>query len=191
MTEFTCSKCDICLINNHKPLIGDGNLNANVMFIARNPSTFEIKNNIPLINKDGMLFQRYLDLFNFSRDIIYITNSVKCRTPGHRYPTDQEIYNCREYLDNEVRHINPKIIVLLGETALRSYFKLAFTGTTVNINDINAKYMIHNGRVILFMINPAHAVNSASNRLALYNAFLSLLSLYKIINPGHTVNFNL
>lgn len=191
MSDFTCSLCDICSINNHRPLLGDGNLDANIMFVTRNPSAFEVKNNIPLISKDGLLFQRYLDLFNFSRDIIYITNAVKCRTPGHRYPTDQELYNCREYLDNEIKHINPKIIVLMGDTALRSYFKLAFTGINVSINHVNAKYMIHNGRVILFMINPAHALNGVDNRIAIYNSFLSLLYLYRIINPAHSINFNL
>lgn len=191
MTEFTCSKCDICLINNHTPITGDGNLNANIMFITRNPNAFEMKHNIPLINKEGLLFQRYLDLFNFSRDLIYITNSVKCKTPGHRYPTDQEIYNCREYLTNEIKHVNPKILIIIGETALRSYFNLEFTGTTVNIHEINAKYMVHNGRVVLFMIHPSHAMNSQYNRIELYKAFLSLFALYKIINPAHTVNFNL
>ena len=188
MSDFTCSLCDICLLNNHHPIIGDGNLNANIMFVSRNPTSFELKNNIPLISKDGMLFQRYLDFFNFSRDIIYITNAAKCKTPGHRYPTDIELFNCRGYLDNEIRHVNPKIIVLMGDTALRSYFKLFFTNVSVSINDINAKYMIHNGRIILFMIAPAHAINSSINRIAIYNAFLSLLSLYRVINPGHRTN---
>ena len=191
ITEFICSKCDICAINNHRPVIGDGNLNANMMFITRNPSALEFKRNIPMISKDGLLFQRYLDLFNFSRDLVFITNSIKCKTPGHRYPSDTELYNCREYLDNEIRHVNPKIIVLLGDTALRSYFKLAFTDKNVHAENLNGKYMVHNNRVILFMINPMQAVNSSAKRVDLYNAFLSLLSLYRVVNPAHTINFNL
>jgi len=79
----------------------------------------------------------------------------------------------------------------MGDTALRSYFKLAFTNVTVSINHLNAKYMIHNGRVILFMISPAHAINSSVNRVAIYNSFISLLYLYRVINPSHIINFNL
>jgi uracil-DNA glycosylase family 4 len=191
MTEFTCSKCDICVLNNHHPLIGDGNLDANIMFISRNPSAFEMKNDIPLYSKDGMLFQKYLDLFNFSRDLVYITNAIKCRTPGHRYPTDQEIYNCYEYLDNEIKNVNPKIIVLLGDTTIRAYFKLAFKNLSVHSDTLNAKYMIHNGRIILFMIHPAHGLNSIYVRTDIYKAFLTLLSLYRYINPAHQINFNL
>lgn len=191
MTEFNCSKCDICLINNHKPIIGDGNTNANIMFIARNPSAYELKNNIPLYSKDGLLFQRYLELFNFDRNLIYITNAVKCKTPAHRYPTDIELHNCREYLDTEIKEVNPKIIVLLGDTALRSYFKLTHSVINVHINSLNGKYMIHNGRVILFMIAPYHALNSIVNRYAIYYSFLSLLSLYRIINPAHKTNINI
>ena len=65
MEQFICVKCDICTANNYTPLIGDGNLNANIMIVTKNPNSFEIKNNIPLVDKSGMLFQSYLDLFNF------------------------------------------------------------------------------------------------------------------------------
>lgn len=190
MNEFTCSKCDICNLNNHKPLLGDGNLDANIMFISRNPSKFEVKNDIPLINKDGMLFQSYLDLFNFNRDLIYVTNAVKCRTPGHRYPTDTEIYNCREYLELEIKRVSPKIIVLMGLTALRSYFHLAFTTINIHIDTLNAKYMIYNGRIIIFMIHPSYGLYSTANRIQIFNAFKTLVDMFRIINPGHTVNFN-
>lgn len=191
MNDFTCSKCDICLANNHHPLLGDGNLNANIMFINRNPNSFELKNNIPLISKEGLLFQNYLDLFNFSRDLIYITNAVKCKTPGHRYPTDIEIFNCNEYLDNEIKNINPRIIVLLGDTAIRSYFKLAFTNLTIHIDSLNAKYMIHKDRIILFMVSPHSAYFSFMGRVAMYHAFQSLTYLYRIINPSHTLNITM
>lgn len=188
MIPDTCTKCDICLINKYHPSKGDGNIDANIMFITSNPSTFEAKIDIPLTSKDGLLFQEYLDLFNFHRDDIYITNAVKCRTPNHRLPTDREIYNCREYLDIEVAKVNPRIIVLLGDTAIRSYFKLAFTTLNLSIDSLNAKYISYEGRVIVFMIHPAHGVTSINVRTDIYNAFLTLLRLYKIINPAHTTN---
>lgn len=178
-------------MNNNTPIQGDGNLDANIMFIARNPSAYEMKNNIPLISKDGELFQKYLDLFNFSRDMIYITNAVKCRTPGHRYPTDIELMHCRDLLENEIKNVNPKIIVLLGDTAIRSYFKLYHRTLMIHAKELNAKYMIHNERVILFMENPAHGLTSIYVRYNIYYAFLTLLDLYQIINPAHSVNFNL
>lgn len=190
MREFSCSLCDICLINDHKPLLGDGSLDANIMFVSRNPSAFEMKNNIPMISKDGMFFQEYLDLFNFSRDEVYITNAVKCKTPNRRYPSDIEIYNCRQYLMNEINHINPKIIVLVGNTAIKSYFGLAFTNLPVTAEQLNGTYMIHNGRVILFMIHPSHAMTTYNSRLALFVSFLQLTNLYRIINPAHITNIN-
>jgi DNA polymerase len=177
-------------MNNHIPIQGDGNLDAHIMFIARNPSAKEVNNNIPLISKDGMLFQKYLDLFNFSRDRVYITNAAKCRTPSHRYPTDVELMHCRDLLENEIKNVNPKIIVLLGDTAMRSYFKLYYRNLSIHIKDLNGQYMIHNGRVIVFMIAPYHALNSIYVRYDIYRAFLTLLNLYRIINPAHCTNFN-
>lgn len=189
MEEFICTRCDICKLNSCRPIIGDGNLDANIMFITRNPSAYEVKNNIPLYSKNRMLFQEYLDLFNLNRDLIYIANAVKCRTPGSRYPTDTELFNCREYLNKEIVEVNPKIIVLLGDTAIRSYFKLYFNVLSIHINDLNAKYIIHNNKVILFMIHPYHGLNSINIRKSIFNAFNMLLNLYRTINPTHTPNF--
>lgn len=189
MNQFTCSKCDICLLNNHLPMIGDGNLDANIMFVTRNPNNLEMKNNIPLFDKAGMLFQDYLNLFNFSRDLIYITNAVKCRTPGNRLPTDKKIYNCQNYLQDEINEIKPKIVVLLGDTAIRTYFKLAYSILSMHSDELNSKYIVDNNRIILFMIHPNYALYSNENRIAMFNSFKTLLTLYRIINPGHTVNF--
>jgi DNA polymerase len=191
MSEFTCSKCDICILNNHHPIIGDGNLDANIMFITRNPSAFEVKNNVPLINKEGMLFQKYLDLFNFSREDIYITHAVKCKTPGHRIPVDKEIVNCYEHLDKEISTVNPKIIVLIGETAIRAYFKLAYTNKHVDIFSLNAKSTIHNDRVIIFMLTPSYGLGSMQGKELIYQAFITLLNEYRKINPLHEININI
>lgn len=189
--EFICSKCDLCTLNNHHPMIGDGNLDANIMFVSRNPTAFEMKNNVPLFSKDGMLFQQYLDLFNFHRDMIYVTNAVKCRTPGNRHPTELEISNCYTHLDAEIKTVNPKIIVLMGNTAIRTYFKLAHTNIIINTNSIAGKYMIHNKRIILFMIHPSFALNSVMYRTNLFYSFVTLLQLYREIHPAHNINFTL
>lgn len=191
MNSFTCTKCDICIANDYTPLIGDGNLNANIMFVTKNPSTFEIKNNVPLVDRSGLLFQRYLDLFNFSRDIVYITNCVKCRTPGNRLPTDREIYNCRDYLEQEIIEVKPKLIMLLGNTAIRSYFKLAYTVLGITAEELNANYMIHDNKIIVFSIHPINGLYYPEARKALFNSFMTLVKLYRIINPGHSINIQL
>lgn len=191
MSEFTCSKCDICILNNHHPIIGDGNLDANIMFITRNPSAFDKKNNVPLVNKEGMLFQKFLDLFNFSRDLIYITNAVKCKTPGYRIPLDREIANCYEHLDNDIKTVNPKIIVLMGEVAIRAYFKLAYINIIIDMLYLNAKSVIANGRTIIYMIPPVYGLSNANGLNLIYQAFVTLTKEYRIINPLHETNMNI
>jgi len=189
--EFTCSRCDICTINNHTMMNGDGNENANIMFITRNPSSFEKKNNVPMIDKEGMLFQKYLDLFNFSREEVYITYAVKCKTPGHRIPTDKEIANCYIQLDYELDIVKPKIVVLIGEVAIRAYFKLAYTNKNVDILSLNARTIIHNDRVIVFMVTPSYGLCNVQGRELIYEAFTTLLIEYRKINPLHETNINI
>ena len=191
MSDFTCSKCDICILNNHHPIIGDGNLDANIMFITRNPSAFDKKNNIPLVNREGMLFQKFLDLFNFSRDLVYITNAVKCKTPGHRIPVDKEIANCYDHLDNDIKTVNPKIIVLMGEVAVKAYFKLAYTNKVIDILHLNAKSVNTDDRIIIYMVPPIYGLSTVNGKQLIYHAFVTLLREYRIINPLHEINFNI
>lgn len=184
-----CTKCDICIHSNFKPLHGDGYLDAAIMFVNRNPTALEHKKDIPLISVNGLVFQQFLELFNFSRDKIYITNAVKCKTPSNRFPTAIEIDNCRDYLQIEIDRVNPKIIVLIGESAIRSYFKVPYI--PINDQTLNGKYVVHNGRIIIFMSNIAHGVTSVYVRTNMYNAFLTLLRLYRVFNPYHSTNCSL
>ena len=186
-----CTKCDICIHSNFKPLHGDGYLDAAIMFVSRNPTALEHKKDIPLISVNGLVFQQFLDLFNFNRDTIYITNAVKCKTPSNRVPTETEIVNCNNYLQIEINKVNPKIIVLIGDVAIKSYFNLTFKNISINDQYLNGKYVVHNGRIIIFMANIAHGVTSVYVRTNMYRAFLTLLRLYRVFNPFHTTNCSL
>lgn len=187
----TCSRCDICTMNNHTLMEGDGNKNANIMFIARNPTAFEKKHNVPLIDKEGELFQKFMDLFNFSREEVYITYAVKCKTPCHRVPNDREIANCYLHLDYDLLVVKPKIVVLIGEVAIKAYLKLAYTNKDVDILKLNAKSIIHDGRVVIFMMTPSYGLTDIHGREFLYEAFVTLLNEYRKINPLHETNINI
>lgn len=185
---ITCTLCDICSNNNHHPNLGDGNPTAQIIFIGRNPTYQERKSGIPQMNKAGLLFQKYLDMFNINRDDIYITDSVKCKTPNDRHPNECEIKNCRSKLEEELLTINPKIIVLLGTTALRSYFNIFDNTNQINIKNLQSKHIIHKNRIIIFAYHPSYIYKYENYRIDMYKMFVKLTHLIRVYKPWHQTN---
>lgn len=97
-----------------------GNPNADLMFIGEGPGADEDEQGIPFVGRAGKLMNQALKGIGIDRNDIYIANIVKCRPPGNRNPEKEEALACLDYLRNQVLVIKPKIIVLLGNVALKN-----------------------------------------------------------------------
>jgi len=118
-----CFKCE--LGKTRKNLVfSDGNPDAKVMLIGEGPGRQEDETGIPFVGRAGKLLDQILLSQNITREKdIYICNTVKCRPPENRVPTEDEMSACRIYLDAQIQLIRPKIILLAGSTAVRSILK--------------------------------------------------------------------
>lgn len=114
-----CNKCPLCH-NRNKIVLGEGNKNAVIMFIGEGPGADEDVQGRPFIGKAGQLMNKAFEALDIHREEVYITNIVKCRPPQNRVPDKVEANACMNYLRNQVILIKPKIIVLLGSTALKN-----------------------------------------------------------------------
>lgn len=114
-----CKKCKLCN-NRNNIVLGEGNKNAKVMFIGEGPGADEDIQGQPFVGKAGQLMNKAFEALDIDRKEIYITNIVKCRPPQNRVPDQEEANACMDYLRNQVILIKPKIIVLLGSTALKN-----------------------------------------------------------------------
>lgn len=97
----------------------DGNLDSEVLFIGEGPGFHEDQQGIPFVGAAGQLLDRLLDEVGLDRTQVAIVNVVKCRPPGNRDPQPDEIEACKPYLDAQIGHMNPKVIVTLGNFATR------------------------------------------------------------------------
>ena len=111
-----CKKCKLheTRINT---VFGEGSANAKVMIIGEAPGKDEDISGKPFVGRAGKLLTEILSSINLERNDIFITNTVKCRPPENRNPHDDEIKSCSGYLDEQIKLINPKVIVLLGKIA--------------------------------------------------------------------------
>jgi DNA polymerase len=113
-----CEKCRLREERN-KYVIGEGSLDAKIMFVGEGPGRDEDREGRPFVGRAGQLLDKILDSVNISRNEIYITNVVKCRPPKNRDPRQDEIKACFPYLTSQISLINPKIIVTMGNFATK------------------------------------------------------------------------
>ncbi len=119
MLEDACRSCERCGLcqTRHNVVFGVGPKDADVMFIGEGPGEQEDLQGEPFVGPAGKLLDDMLSIIDLSRENVYIANIVKCRPPRNRDPLETEQDACIGYLREQVRLIQPKIIVCLGRVA--------------------------------------------------------------------------
>ncbi len=100
---------------------GEGSADADIFFIGEAPGKKEDEQGIPFVGTSGKFLAEMLATVNLKREDIYITNIVKYRPPDNRDPLPEEILACEEWLHQQIRIIQPKIIVTLGRHAMEHF----------------------------------------------------------------------
>ena len=109
------------LKNNATNLVfSDGNINSKIMIVGEGPGANEDLEGKPFVGRAGKLLNKMLEAIKLDRSKVYITNVVNFRPPENRRPTENEIQRYLPYLQSHIEIINPKILLLLGSTALNT-----------------------------------------------------------------------
>jgi uracil-DNA glycosylase family 4 len=133
-------------------VFSDGNPNAKIMIIGEGPGANEDLEGVPFIGKTGELLDKMLLSINLDRDNVYITNVVNYRPPENRNPNEEEVTRYLPYLLKHIEIIDPKILILLGSTALN-----AVIGDDQIISDIRGKWFKKKiGKCSTFVITSFH-----------------------------------
>ena len=106
--------------NAQNIVFGDGNINSKIMIVGEGPGANEDAEGKPFVGRAGKLLDKMLEAIQLNRDKVYITNVVNYRPPENRRPTEEEIERYLPYLKSHIEIINPKILILLGSTALNT-----------------------------------------------------------------------
>jgi len=117
-------------------VFGDGNINSKIMIIGEGPGAQEDLEGKPFVGRAGKLLNKMLEAIQLDRTKVYISNVVNYRPPENRKPTESEIERYLPYLKNHIEIINPKILILLGSTALN-----AIVGNEIVISKARGKWM--------------------------------------------------
>jgi uracil-DNA glycosylase len=133
-------------------VFAQGNPKASVMFIGEAPGATEDQKGVPFCGESGMLLDNMLKSIGISRETnAYITNTIFWRPPANRVPTQEEIEICRPFVEKHIALVNPKIIVLVGSTAVTSLF-----GKHAGITKIRGEYLSYSNK---YLTKPVQATS--------------------------------
>ncbi len=114
----TCTRCGLHRTRTNA-VPGEGSADADVMLVGEAPGYWEDQNGRPFVGAAGKYLTELLRTAGLKREDVFIGNILKCRPPGNRDPTDEEIETCSPYLQKQIQLIKPKLIVALGRFAAR------------------------------------------------------------------------
>lgn len=156
---LNCNKCKLCS-GRRNIVFGCGNKEANIMLIGEGPGADEDMQGIPFVGKAGILMNKAFEGLGFNRENLYIANIVKCRPPQNRVPEDDEAEACLNYLRNQVLLVKPKIIVLLGSTALKNIL-----GKEYGITAARGKWIEKKGILYMPTWHPAALLRDETKKI--------------------------
>ena len=155
--------CTRCRLHQSRTQVvfGQGDPNADLMFVGEAPGFHEDRQGVPFVGPSGQLLNRLLEGIGLRRQDVYIANVVKSRPPSNRDPQPDEIAACRPWLDAQIRLVDPKVVVTLGNFAAKTLLE-----TTTGITRLRGQTYSFQGRVLLPTFHPAAALHAQGRRTA-------------------------
>lgn len=151
-----CQRCDLGATRTHA-VVGRGNVNADLMIVGEGPGQNEDETGLPFVGKAGQLLDRILASVDLTEDDVFICNIVKCRPPGNRTPTQDEMDACRPYLLEQIRMVAPKVILLSGASAVRGLI-----GDKRGITKIRGEWIEWENHLCMPVFHPAYLLRNPS-----------------------------
>lgn len=134
-----CAKCSLWQ-SRRNAVPGEGNVDAEVMFVGEAPGYWEDFKGVPFVGAAGKVLDGLLEMIKLSREKVFITNVVKCRPPENRDPRQLEVATCTPlYLNRQIGLIQPKIIVTLGRCSAAYIFSEAGLEKVEGITKIHGR----------------------------------------------------
>lgn len=151
-----CQRCDLGATRTYA-VVSRGSLTAPIMIVGEGPGQNEDETGIPFVGKAGQLLDKILEAVKLTEDDVFICNIVKCRPPGNRTPTTDEMEACRPYLLEQIRMVDPKIILLTGASSVKG-----LTGDKRGITKIRGEWIEWNDRLCMPIFHPAYLLRNQS-----------------------------
>ncbi|MCA9090999.1 MAG: uracil-DNA glycosylase [Planctomycetaceae bacterium] len=166
-----CQKCQELASTRKQTVFGVGNPTARVMFIGEAPGADEDAQGEPFVGKAGQLLNKIIGACGWQREEIYICNILRCRPPGNRTPEQVEADHCREFLDGQIRIVNPEYIVCWGSCAAQNLL-----GVDTPIGRMRQRWYQHGEAKVLCTYHPSYLLRNPDAKKPVWDDMKFLLA---------------
>ena len=158
-----CERCPELVESRSRIVNGVGPEDADLVFVGEAPGEREDAEGEPFVGRSGAVLDEVLRENGLARRDVRITNCVRCRPPGNRDPTNEELANCRGYLDAEIEAIDPSVLVTLGKVPSQHLLgrDVAITGEAGSVESVEIGGEV---RDVLLCVHPAATLYDRSQR---------------------------
>ncbi len=176
-TCMQCTRCGLCQ-TRHNVVFGVGKQDADILFIGEGPGEQEDLRGEPFVGPAGLLLDDMLSIIDLDRRAnCYIANIVKCRPPHNRDPLETEQEACIGYLQEQIRLINPKIIVCLGRIAAQRIIREDF-----RITREHGTWIERDGVYYTAIYHPSALLRDGMKRPETFEDLISIREKMKALN---------
>jgi len=160
---LVCRKCPHLVRFRKQVVFGVGNPNAELMFVGEAPGADEDAQGEPFVGRAGQLLTKMIQTMGFQRSEVYIGNVLKCRpnvdtSAGNRKPTPEEMETCVPWLKEQIRLIEPRVLVALGDVAIKGLIPSLKEGIT----RLRGRWMEFEGIPLMPTFHPAYLLHNPS-----------------------------
>ena len=149
-----CKKCNLWG-SRHNTVPGEGDPNAKIMIVGEAPGRSEDMQGRPFVGPAGKILDRLLAGIGVERKSVFITSVLKCRPPGNRNPTEEEIQACAPFLNKQIKAISPAIVCTIGNVATQHMMQ-AFGLKPESIGQVHGRVFPINTLELHFKLLPTY-----------------------------------
>jgi len=153
-----CTRCPLHEARTHI-VHTEGNRRARLMFIGEAPGADEDAQARPFVGRAGQLLTKIIEAIGLKREQVLIGNVNRCRPPGNRAPTTEEASTCKPYLLREISIVQPEVIVVLGNTAMKNLLD-----TREGITRLRGRFQDYKGIKVMPTFHPAYLLRDPSKK---------------------------
>ena len=153
-----CTRCPLHQERTHV-VHTEGNRKARLMFVGEAPGADEDAQARPFVGRAGQLLTKIIEAIGMKREDVLIGNVNRCRPPGNRAPTAEEASMCKPFLLREIAVVQPEVIVVLGNTAMRNLLD-----TREGITKLRGSFQDYKGIKVMPTFHPAYLLRDPSKK---------------------------
>lgn len=158
--------CSRCILHRyrHSIVVGEGNPRARLVFVGEGPGEEEDLQGRPFVGPAGQLLDRIIEAMGFSRGDVFICNVVKCRPPGNRAPSPEEVQACVPFLFRQLKAISPVVICALGGVSAQ-----AILGSRDRISTLRGRFHRWEGIPVMPTYHPSYLLRNPERKREVWN----------------------